>query len=205
MNPISYSGADVEIVAYIPLETDKVSNRPRFVRLGTIQTLTLSSTRSIHPVRVLGRSSPIAYNRGARTFAGTLVFATLEEDPFAPVLRPGLVERTAKSKELFFSDQLPPFDILITAANEMGQIARQGIFGITLTNYGTAYSIDDIYVETTYTYVAVAATTLVSTNRQLSAPTTVYTTPFDKMSPAELEANVKRVLDQTKLLNQGTL
>ena len=56
---------------------------------------------------------------------------------------------------------MPPFSVIITAANETGGVAMQAIHGITLMNYGTTYSVHDIFTETTYSYVATDVTPLV--------------------------------------------
>ena len=41
---------------------------------GQLQTLTITSRRSVEPVRRLGETSPAAYTKGPRTFAGSMVF-----------------------------------------------------------------------------------------------------------------------------------
>jgi hypothetical protein len=54
----------------------------------------------------------------------------------------------------FYADQIPPFDITITFANEYGQGAVRSIFGVELLNEGSGASMDDIVIEETMTYVA---------------------------------------------------
>ena len=49
---------------------------------------------------------------------------------------------------------MPKFDIMLSAVNEGGLAGVQLVQGITLTNTGTTYSVDDMYTENTYTYVA---------------------------------------------------
>jgi hypothetical protein len=53
-----------------------------------------------------------------------------------------------------YSDQIPPFDITITFANEYGQAATRTIYGVELLNEGSGASMDDIVIEETMTYVA---------------------------------------------------
>lgn len=181
---VSFSGVDIRAFINIPLLNLPEDENPRKTQLkllGELQTVSLSSTRSISPVRVLGRSSPLSYTRGARTFAGTMVFATLDRDPFYDIARSSVTESYDGASSLFV-DRLPPFSILITASNELGGVAQQVISGITLVSYGTTYSIDDIYTESTYTYVATDVTPLLpSSELAKGASRESYKTPTDKL------------------------
>lgn len=153
----TFSGSDIKAAMYLPLLTKSSllgSDITKFKIFADLQTISISSTRSVSPIRVFGRSSPIGYTRGARTFAGSLVFATIRRDPFLDVADADIAEGYVNSSASLVADQLPPFSIVITAVNETGTTATQIIHGITITNYGTTYSIDDLYTETTYTYVA---------------------------------------------------
>lgn len=152
-----FSGTDIHAVLYLPLLTKGTitgKEQSKIKVFGTLQTISISSTRSVSPIRVLGRSSPKAYSRGARTFAGTMVFASLNSDVFNDVYDIGIAENTYAASTSLVADQLPPFSIVISAVNESGGAAIHIVHGITLTNYGTTYSIDDLYTETTYSYVA---------------------------------------------------
>ena len=51
-------------------------------------------------------------------------------------------------------DQVPPFDIVITAANEYGHIASMSILGVEILNSGSGLSIDDITTDEACTFVA---------------------------------------------------
>ncbi len=53
----------------------------------------------------------------------------------------------------WFSDQVPPFDITLTAANEYGAAATMRIYGVEILNEGSGASIDDIVLEQQMTYV----------------------------------------------------
>lgn len=153
----TFAGPDIKAIMYLPLLTKGTligNNSPKFKIFADLQTISISSTRSVSPVRVFGRSSPLGYTRGARTFAGSLVFATIKKDPFLDVIDAGISESFVNATTSLVADQLPPFSIIVTACNEAGAAASQVIHGITITNYGTTYSVDDLYTETTYTYVA---------------------------------------------------
>ena len=169
-----YSGADIEAIMYLPLLTKaSLSNgeRKKFKKFADLQTMSISSTRSVSPVRVLGRSSAIGYTRGARTFAGSLIFATVSKDPFIDVADSSVSEGAVNASTSLIADQLPPFSIVITAGNEAGAVGVQVVHGITITNYGTTYSINDLYTETTYTYVATDVVPLNAGVAVLSDPT----------------------------------
>lgn len=54
----------------------------------------------------------------------------------------------------WYPDQLPPFDVVLAAANEYGALATMRILGVELMNNGYGVSIDDIVSEHSYTYIA---------------------------------------------------
>lgn len=175
----SFAGTDVSVAAFLPVYTayDPVGTqknplyntyRKTYKQFAEIQTISISSTRSVSPVRVLGRSSALAYTRGARTFAGTMVFASINEDVFKQIYTKDVMESTMYHSTSLVSDQLPPFTIVISAANEKGGAASQVVYGVTLVNYGTTYSIDDLYTEVTYSYVAQDISPLTSTSISLT-------------------------------------
>jgi hypothetical protein len=53
-----------------------------------------------------------------------------------------------------YADEILPFDITITFANEYGQRAVLVIYGVEILNEGSGYSIDSVTTEKAYTYVA---------------------------------------------------
>lgn len=54
---------------------------------------------------------------------------------------------------VFYVDQILPFDVAIIAANEYGQSAQMRLYGCEILNEGSGFSIDDIVVENQMTYV----------------------------------------------------
>lgn len=54
----------------------------------------------------------------------------------------------------WYPDQIPPFDIILAAANEYGAVASMQILGVELLNSGYGVSIDDIVSEHQYTFIA---------------------------------------------------
>ena len=53
----------------------------------------------------------------------------------------------------WYVDQIPPFDVVIVAANEYGKAATMRIYGIEILNEGSGFSIDDMVIENQMTYV----------------------------------------------------
>lgn len=71
------------------------------------------------------------------------------------------VSRIALDKVLAtpqYLDQVLPFDIVITAGNEYGGVARMAIHGVEILNEGSSMSIDDISVENACTFIACSLT-----------------------------------------------
>ena len=137
----SYAGCDIKCVLSIP--------GSGVLEWASVQTLTISSARTVVQVRGLGSPRPLGITRGARTYAGSLVFATLNKDQLT---------ETLKKTGGWFYDELPLFHIVITGANEYGESINQAIYNVALTNWGTTYSVDDLMTEQTYTYIATDVT-----------------------------------------------
>ena len=53
-----------------------------------------------------------------------------------------------------YADEILPFDITISFANEYGQRAVLVIYGVELLNEGSGFSIDSVTTEKAYTFVA---------------------------------------------------
>jgi hypothetical protein len=53
-----------------------------------------------------------------------------------------------------YADELPPFDVTISFANEYGQKAVLVIYGLEVLNEGTGFSIDSVTTEKACTFVA---------------------------------------------------
>jgi len=152
---ISYAGSDILCLITIPARHDEVTNDPGFSEIEEkIQTLTVSSARSVMPVRRLGETNPVAYARGSRTIAGSMVFTAGLRDAFINMLSKSYTDGEPIKEPTLFVDQIPKFSMVLQASNELGGVSSAILLNITLTNFGTTFSIDDIYTESTYTYVA---------------------------------------------------
>lgn len=56
--------------------------------------------------------------------------------------------------ETMYVDELPPFDIVITFANEAGNNGIIEIYGVEIQEEGMTLSIEDLFTEVTYSYTA---------------------------------------------------
>ena len=65
----------------------------------------------------------------------------------------------------YYSDQIPPFDVTITFANEYGQAAIRSIYGLEFLNEGSGASMDDVVIEESMTYVAREVGPMVATGQ----------------------------------------
>lgn len=147
----SYSGSDVSI--YLLFDDGDTNQGIRNFRpFREIQTLSVSSARSVHPVRRLGESHVTQYTRGARTIAGSMVCVSGDRDPFLKIAAKSVREKNSIAP--FFTDEIPSFSILIMAGDEYGNISHAALSDLTITNFGQTFSSDDMYLENTYTYVA---------------------------------------------------
>lgn len=71
----------------------------------------------------------------------------------------GIVPVTAQAVDVvqafpYYNDQIPPFDVTITFANEYGQAATRSIYGCEILNEGSGASMDDVVIEETMTFIA---------------------------------------------------
>ncbi len=152
---VSYAGSDILCILFIPSSKTQTQTDPGFVEIqNKLQTITISSARSVMPVRRIGETSPADYTRGSRTIAGSMVFTTTLRDAFVSALSKSLKDGEPSTEPTIFVDQIPKFGMAFQASNELGGVSSALLVNITLTNFGTTFSIDDIYTESTFTYVA---------------------------------------------------
>jgi hypothetical protein len=115
--------------------------------------LTYSIHQDKRPVRAIGNMNAKDYVFGQRTIAGTLIFAVFNKHWAYEIMDE---YRTAgeHGSAHFLVDELPPFQITISAANEYGFAARLALYGIRVVNEGQVMSTNDVYTENTYQFVA---------------------------------------------------
>jgi len=59
-----------------------------------------------------------------------------------------------KKRQAVYADQVLPFDIHLAYNNEYGAQAKKSLFGVEILNEGSGISIEDISLDTQYTFVA---------------------------------------------------
>lgn len=139
----SYSGADIIANIIFP------GCNP--IAIGTASTITYSTYRETLSVRTLSRINAKGFVKGPRTIAGTIIFTVLQKHIVNEIKKQ--VPYLANIKKLK-PDELPPFDILFTMGNEYGTTAHMAIYGVEVVDEGKVYSIEDMFTENTWSYLA---------------------------------------------------
>jgi len=151
--------------------------------IGELQGVSYSVTREKAPIYTMGSADPRSFSRGKRGIAGTLIFTVFDRSALLEVFK-AIEDRSgwffahdsdvqkhtaeeAKGAQVWqdvntdnswqapwYTDQIPPFDIVLTAANEYGQVAKMSLRGVEILNEGSGMSIDDIVTEQQMTFVA---------------------------------------------------
>lgn len=132
----------------------------------------------------MGSADPRSFSRGKRGIAGTVIFTIFDRSALISVFQDRndnsalffahdtdvarhSADEGAKGTQVhesvfsdnvwvpaWYPDQLPPFDIVLTAANEYGQVATMSINAVEILNEGSGVSVDDIVTEQQMTFVA---------------------------------------------------
>lgn len=121
--------------------------------IGSLQTISVSTSQNKMPVRCLGDINAKDYVDGPRTIAGSLIFTVFDRH-WSKDIRDQLIGLGVYQNKHIIADEFPPFDVTISFANEYGYESRMAIKGIRIMTEGQTMSINDIYTENTYQYVA---------------------------------------------------
>lgn len=171
---MSFSGADAVATLVIPTigEDGRITSDGDIIELGELQTISYSIHRENSPIRTLGHVNPRGFIKGGRTIAGSLIFVVFNEYAFYRIKQ--YREFLAKRNGFFapLADMLPPFDIVISLFNEYGQYAKMKIFGVTIVDEGQTLSIEDLFTEQTYTFMARGIQPLVKITRDEDSDST---------------------------------
>lgn len=144
----SFSGCDMVASIDFILPSGKRISRV----LGQVQTINYSTFMDKKPVRSLGNVNAKDYTYGPRTIAGSLIFTVFNRHWLHELIESSGDEDAINYEYLV--DELPPFNITITAMNEYGYQSRMALYGVRLLSEGEVLSINDVYTENTYQFVA---------------------------------------------------
>lgn len=187
----SFTGTDLRIM----IETATNSNTTQgstFKQLIECHTISVSSYRSKNPVRSLGYTNPKGFSRGPRTLAGTMVLTEMSVDVLLSFLQAVIISDNSKDSNITKADQLPPFNITMVFANEDGAASYRRLLGVEFLNDGVVYSVQDLLIERTISWMATDFTPLLPLNvsdlfkPSVTTATTVPSeaTPEDYMTPS---------------------
>ena len=164
----TYSGSDI-----VPMFNGQA--------IGSIQAISYSVQREKAAIYTMGKAGPRGFTRGKRAIAGSLVFILFDRNALiehfktskfsadrnertidgrgadveaGSEMKNGNIDYNQVVETPWYVDQIPPFDIIIAAANEYGSRSYLKIVGVELLNENSGFSIDDIVVEQQYTFVA---------------------------------------------------
>lgn len=139
----SFSGTDTLAFIMMPGSSPVV--------IGSLTTVSYSMFRNKKPVVNIGRTNINGVTRGARIFAGTMIFTLINQHWLNELQEQ--ITWLAGYKELKV-DELPLFDIMIVSANEYGNYASMYIYGIDFTDEAQTISVEDLFTENTFSFVA---------------------------------------------------
>jgi len=139
----TFSGVDMVVSILLP-------SSPPYV-VGECSTVTYSILRDVQEVRTLGRISVRGHARGQRRVAGTIIFTVFEQHTVNNLrMQVDYLRKIMRLK----GDELPPFDIVITGGSEYGRVARLVIYGAVAFEEGKVISIEDMFTENVWSYMA---------------------------------------------------
>jgi len=138
----SYSGADIVSVFRFPVVEPLV--------FGELNTISYSIYRDKFPVRALGRINPKAHTKGPRTIAGSLIFTVFNKHLISKVAKKLYQDK----KVNILPDELPPFSVTVTMANEYGANTKKTLHGVELVESNEVITIDDLKLNEAYSFVA---------------------------------------------------
>lgn len=192
----SYSGCDMVATAQISSHSEL---KDKVYTLGSIQTISISTHQDKRPVRSLGNINAKEYTMGQRTIAGSLVFAVFDKHFADQMFKDSIAAASIDTSTILLPDELPPFDITISYANEYGHASRMRLYGVRLINEGQVMSINDIYTENTYQFVATGLEPLSKEDltSSLNTLSTSSETVTRHKTLAENNNDIKKILEFT--------
>ena len=169
--------------------------------MGSLQTLSYAVYDRMEPIHSLGNINAKDYVHTHRYTAGSMVFAVFDEHWAKRFLEEYRKANNIPSSEKILTDEMPPLNLTISMGNEYGSASRFVLYGVRFFNEGMTVSVNDIYTEHTYQYVALnidylenlrnpgESATKKSTPKQQDDQKTQEQQPNDGGSPQQEEQN----------------
>jgi len=139
----TFSGADMVVYFAFP------GHMP--IEVGVATTVSITSYREKKQFRTIGRITPRGITKGPRTVSGKIIFTVIKEH----------IVETLKTTIPYLNDydtlkfdELPSFDIMISMGNEYGGAATMVINGVTTVDEQKTLSIEELFTENIFTYLA---------------------------------------------------
>ena len=141
----SFSGTDTLVFIMMPGRGPVV--------LGSITTLSYSLYRTKQPVINLGRTNINGATRGARIFAGSMIFTMINQHWLKELQSTEELSWLGDYSQLK-ADELPLFDLMVVSANEYGSYVSMFLYGVDITDEGQVVSVNDLFTENTCSFIA---------------------------------------------------
>lgn len=136
------------------------------VEISNLSGISISINREVSPVFTMGSENARSVTKGKRGIAGSMVMTVFDRAALWDIQRqaqvytasqkPGQSGVYANQKDgaVRYSDQLPPFNITLTGANEYGTTSVMAIYSVNLISEGQSMSMEDNAIESQLTFVA---------------------------------------------------
>lgn len=178
---VSYSGTDIVVTAQLCIGNTK----SEFMTMGSLQTITYSVYDRMEPIHSLGNVNAKDYVHTHRYIAGSMVFAVFDQHWAKEFIEKYCKSAGIAESEKILTDEIPPMNITISMGNEYGSSSRTALYGVRLFNEGMTMSVNDIYTEHTYQFVALNIDYL--ENVQLPSESRDPNFDLSTLAPKEIE------------------
>lgn len=149
--------------------------------VGTLMAITIAISRDKSAIYTCLSTNPKGFSRGKRAITGSMVFGQFDrhailhgpyhemlqqkdvigknDDLDANILDSTLYRNVTndlfgRARDLQYSDQLPPFDVVITFSNDQGAASVIKVIGVEIVTEGYGYTMEDMSQDMAVSYVA---------------------------------------------------
>ena len=163
----SYAGSDMRVFLEPNNDPDLrlKGGTSRGKQLIELTTLSISVHREKSLVRAVSYINPKGIARGTRTIAGTMILTQFNVDVMYRYLDVPSPNDISSDSFYHKPDQLPPFNLILMFADELGNVSVRRLIGVEPVTDGTTYSSMDMFTEQTISYYAMDFTPLVPFHR----------------------------------------